>query len=345
MADLKTQIFIKLWDNINNKDARVWTFFSFYGATLALFFGSNTSLEVRILGLPVMFLISVWTIELVLSAEWWLARNQLMIARLEITEEEDLKGIVPRYYQYPGYRVETVMRFSLFVLSLITLFIFIYANFLLGSYVPVTAKDDQGQLLGKLVGLVRPALLVGLDCAAIFAITYCVAKRERQINDYWRLVAEFQKEHLKDEAGVKAVQTDSGKLTDEKLKSRWGSDRVTFSLRWGALLYIGMVFSAIIFLLFRATTDTGTPNHYVVLALFAIGLIAFIVARSQYNAWTKQSLSIEHSNLSDFAVSGLVQRGRPIFQRLTGSIFYLASLAGVVLANFPGILRGLTFCP
>jgi hypothetical protein len=69
MPDLRANLYDKLWENMANKDGRVWTFLSFYGAALAFFFGGDNRTELRLLGLPVIFAISVWTIQIILSAE------------------------------------------------------------------------------------------------------------------------------------------------------------------------------------------------------------------------------------------------------------------------------------
>jgi hypothetical protein len=121
--DLTSNLYDKLWENIHNKEARVWTFLSFYGAAITLFFSANVSSDLRILGFPIVLLISFWAINFVLQAEWWQVRNLLMIRRIQASNPS-IAAIVPSKYQTSSYDPDTLYSLSLIVLGAMSIFVF-----------------------------------------------------------------------------------------------------------------------------------------------------------------------------------------------------------------------------
>jgi hypothetical protein len=224
MPDLRANLYDKLWENMANKDGRVWTFLSFYGAALAFFFGGDNRTELRLLGLPVIFAISVWTIQIILSAEWWTIRNQMMVARVELSDLKHFKGIVPQAYQYPSYRPESLTIMSLYVLSIISLIIFLYGIVLVHIVAAAAAGNDSNSDMAKYVGGVvtayRPELLLLWQLGLVWAAVYTMNIRETQIDNCWKLAMSFENQHRLD-AKIPAVMTPKGELTLALLTEYW----------------------------------------------------------------------------------------------------------------------------
>jgi len=352
-ADLRTQLYTKLWDNITSKDARVWTFVSFYGAALALFFGSSITPEFRLLGLPVILVIALWTLHIALSAEWWLARNQMMIVRLELDRGTKLGGKIPDFYQYPGYRADSVIAFGLLALSLIALIVFTYASFLvafLSEPSPATAataasvktQPDNVQIqIQSLVSMLRPYLLVLLHGGAIFALIGVLSVREQQIDKYWQLAANFQKQHFNAPRQVVRVLTGDGPLTNATLKTLWAKDRRTFSLRGRAIFALLCVYGVALAPFLISYSSTNRLRITLSAIAFFIAIIAYAVSNNRYRAWIDGNHpSIIPWNLAHLAQSGFgwQRRDGARLMGISAFVFKVFSLLGIVFADVPQAL-------
>jgi hypothetical protein len=361
MPDLRADLYGKLWDNIGSRDARVWTFISFYGAVLALFFGSSITPEFRLLGLPIILVIAVWTIDLALSAEWWLVRNQMMVVRLELDDDSGLVGKVPSFYQYPGYRVD--LPFTLFALSIIAIFVFTYASFLLTSIdgtvanaaasPSATAPNAINLQIQAMVSKLRPLLLIILHGVAIQAAAHILSRRESQIDECWTLAGHYQSQHLGTPT-IKAVSTSGGELTDGRLRDGWAADRNLYSLRNRAILFIVLLYAVTIAPYFSASSTIGVKQLWATLAAYFGASIAYFIAGSQYRKWIPNApLSIALQNLNASAKSGFWSKRlfSPPFQRIpllmiaAGVMFQVLSWLGIVIADWPPALGYLhKFC-
>jgi hypothetical protein len=355
MPGLKADLYGKLWDNIGSRDARVWTFMSFYGAALALFFGSSITPEFRLLGLPVILVIAIWTIDIALSAEWWLVRNQMMIVRLEQDDDSELAGKIPTFYQYPGYRVE--LPFTLMALSILAIFVFTYASFLLTSIdgtvanaavsSSATAPSAVNLQIQAMVSKLRPLLLVILHGAAILATAHILSRREIQIDECWILAGDYQNQHLNAPVAIKAVSTDGGPLTDNLLRVKWAANRDQYSLRYGAIPFIVLLYAVTIAPYFSASSTIGVKQLWTTLAAYFGALVAYFIARSQYRKWIPNApLSIALQNLRTSAKSGFWSKRlfSPPFQRIpffmiaAGIMFQILSWLGIVIVDWPPAL-------
>lgn len=354
MPDLRADLYGKLWDNIASRDARVWTFMSFYGAALALFFGSSITPEFRLLGLPVILVIAVWTINLALSAEWWLVRNQMMIVRLEVDDDSGLVGKVPTFYQYPGYRVD--LPFTLLALSIIAIFVFTYASFLLTSIdgtaahaaasPSATAPSAVDLQIQTMVSKLRPLLLIILHSVAILVTAQILSRRESQIDECWVLAGDYQYQHL-NTANIKPVSTAGGELTDDRLRDNWAANRNLYSLRGCAIPFIVLLYAVTIAPYFGASSTIGAKQLWATLAAYVCASIAYFIARSQYRKWIPNApLSIAQQSVRASAKSGFWSKRlfSPPFQRIpllmiaAGVMFQILSWLGIVIVDWPPAL-------
>jgi hypothetical protein len=112
-------LYDKLWENINQKESRVWTFLSVYGAVIAIAVGSESVKALGFYGVFAVLLLTYWAIQIVFSADWWSIRNRLMVGRIERRFPHAVAGLIPRQYEQPAYSTDALNGISLLVLTLI----------------------------------------------------------------------------------------------------------------------------------------------------------------------------------------------------------------------------------
>jgi hypothetical protein len=116
--DFSLSLYNKLWDNINNKDTRLWTFLSIYGAAVALAFGVGKVANLELFTLLVIFVLTLWALFIVANASWWDSRNRIMISGIEAKFPEACKGVIPPFYTGIGSpRMERLNEVSVSVMA------------------------------------------------------------------------------------------------------------------------------------------------------------------------------------------------------------------------------------
>jgi hypothetical protein len=340
MLDLRANLYDKLWENMANRDGRVWTFLSFYGAALAFFFGGDNHTELRLLGLPLIFAISIWTIKIVLSAEWWMIRNQMMVVRVELSDLTHFKGIIPKIYQYPSYGPESLAVMSLYVLSIISFVIFLYGLVLLhviASGVNSTTDGSIEKYLGEIVVIYWPFLLLLWQFGLVWAAVHMMATREKQIDSCWKLALGFQNEHYEN-AEIPPVTTPNGELTGCLLGEYWQNDRRTQNLRKSTLLVLVLVIMSAVLMNLHAYSIFFPTYIYILIGAFLISMLSYILCYSSYCKWSsvQQTSKAGVQVISAKPWNGLrvFDKEAPAFPRVSACVFFLSFVTALVTCDF-----------
>src|SRR5215831_7579548 len=96
-------LYDKLWENMNAKEERLWTFLSFYGAAIALAFAAGEFVGIEIYALIIILALTTWAVLIITNANWWYYRNLLMVTRIEAQFSEAVKGVVTKRYRNPPF--------------------------------------------------------------------------------------------------------------------------------------------------------------------------------------------------------------------------------------------------
>jgi hypothetical protein len=225
--DLTSNLYDKLWENIHNKEARVWTFLSFYGAAITLFFSTNVSNDLRILGFPIVLLISFWAINFVLQAEWWGVRNLLMIRRIQASSPS-IAAIVPSKYQSSSYDPDTLYCLSLMVLGAMSAVVFSSFLFFLEKHDECAISRTSDLELCKLILNNRCFIELAIRGIGILLLFCMFGTREKHIDQYWNLVLGYRR-------------TDGVSVNDVELAKAWRRDRSKYSHRFQLFALLAFV--------------------------------------------------------------------------------------------------------
>lgn len=174
-------LYDKLWENITNKENRLWNFLAFYGVGIGIVLGTATdgklSFEVGFF----LLVLTYWAAEITLSADWWSVRNRLMIRGIESRAYEAIKGVIPRKYRGPKYSSESLHLASLFVLAVLGLIIFAFS----------AGVFEAGQKIKDLPDIIKILITYFL---LVLAFGRFANKREFLIKKYYDIFREFNKD-------------------------------------------------------------------------------------------------------------------------------------------------------
>ena len=311
--DFSRDLYGKLWDNINNKDARVWTFLSFYGAAIALFLSGRVSDELRVLGFPFLVLLSFWAIHLVLTAEWWSVRNRLMVTQIE-RSKPTLYKYIPDFYMKGRFSSENINSISLFVLVvMMSSFMFISVEYLRGFESCQNLKGFELTLcsaVSRYVGLLHISLVM----AYVLLLFWCMVSREKTIDDFFALVYHYETRVNSERAeNVEAPTSDWPWESTENILSNWRLDRQKYCWRGWFLLAIAFVafghelipLVAQVEIFDWSSLKTFLGNkRWLIIALLAFSL--FIIDWYRYLHWPlRENLKTTPHVISYFGFSGL----------------------------------------
>ncbi|MEA3029101.1 MAG: hypothetical protein QOJ53_310 [Sphingomonadales bacterium] len=191
--DLDKELYNKLWDNINNKDARVWQFISFYGATIGIILGGSATGGFLGLGILLIVIFSFWVLSLIYSSEWWSARNRLMVQAIEDTSKA-LSDNIPSFYR-SGFTTDEVNRVSIMVITFIQLFFMVFLIYSVDGnlFCHNVAADSIYRGICQWSGRYEWVLLVSLKFLFGFLLMWTFTQRQKRVRDYWNLVGDFRK--------------------------------------------------------------------------------------------------------------------------------------------------------
>jgi hypothetical protein len=166
-----------LWENMRSKEGRLWTFLSLYGAAVGLVFAGGQSSQIvgaELFALVIVMALTVWAVLIILNANWWYYRNQLMVTRIENRLPNAIKGVVPKpYYDDPNYHYEPLSKSSIFVLAI--LLALLYARTIWNYHGTASFQTLQSLVLVLLLYFL-------FSCSAI----YCLSDHENNINSYYK---------------------------------------------------------------------------------------------------------------------------------------------------------------
>ena len=179
------QLHAKLWENINTRESRIYTFLGIYGAALGVLYSTSAPVGVGIPGGIVMLLLSLWAARIITTADWWSVRNRLMIQRIEDMFPEVCDSAVPSSYRQYGYSSESLNRFSVGLVAAAALVLYSSVGYgLVAPHCPLSYFKLSG--------------LAFLAAFLLYSTSHIVAKRMSNIRQYWDLVNGYsQVEHLK----------------------------------------------------------------------------------------------------------------------------------------------------
>jgi len=210
-------LYDKLWENTIAKENRLWSFLSFYGAALALAFAAGQFAGQELLALIVLCGLTLWAALIVLNANWWYARNQLMVTRVENAFAVAIDGIIPQSYRDPRFRLDGLHRASMIVLGTLSGLLYVRVMWL---YLRPRAIDSWFTFAA--------VLILYLFFSA--SIRYVIREHERHIRSFF-----VAKQALLVEAKRAAGEAvDSNAVANSLLDATRRSRRET-RLRWAAL--------------------------------------------------------------------------------------------------------------
>ncbi len=171
--DFLLALYSKLWDNINNKDSRLWTFLSVYGGGVALVFTVGKLANVELYSVCVILVLTLWALSIVANATWWSLRNRLMIQGIENRFPGAKPGVIPSAYgTIRPPKMDKLSKASVFVLATVALVIYLRTTWPFLRAGSVT----NGEVLVSLV------LLYFLSGAAVF---WWVERIDEMVREYY----------------------------------------------------------------------------------------------------------------------------------------------------------------
>lgn len=290
--DLTKDLYGKLWDNINNKDARVWTFLSFFGAAIALFLGSSISDEMRVVGFPFLVLLGFWATHLVLAAEWWSARNRLMVTQIE-RANPSLYKYIPYFYMEPRFSSEKINSASLLVLiSITSLFMFI-SFFYLNNFNVCGGVANLRKITCRALGDSKQIIHICLAGAYVYLLFSCMMRRENTIDEYYKHVLHFETRSSENiPQGVMNPESDFPWKSLCSVSKNWQKDRKKYCWRPHfllAFLFVGFgdqLALSINNILQRKWNAFAELWPLSVLAFLSLAIVLYIWGWRRYVGWT-----------------------------------------------------------
>jgi hypothetical protein len=271
-----------LWENTRSKENRLWTFLSLYGAAVALVFAGGEASQAPgadLLAIAIVTALSTWAVLIIINANWWYYRNQLMVSRIEAKYPEAVKGLVPKaYFQDPNFKFDQLYKGSILLLSL--LLFLLYSRTIWSYHGPGTINSLQALSVVTLVYLVF-----------VLSAGYCLRQHEANIETYYSA-----KRNLLEDASAPSelpVQ-DRLKVLDDELKARRKNDvRIYVFL---LLILVGGVFD---FIIWRNGVGFGWLAAIAILQSMA-AIIFWVQAhlyRQPYSAKDRQAIdTLENAN-------------------------------------------------
>jgi hypothetical protein len=266
-------LYDKLWENINEKESRVWTFLSVYGAVIGIALGSGTVKSLGLYGVFAVLLLTFWAVEIVLNADWWSIRNRLMVGTIERRFPNAFGGVVPPQYTQAFYSNDVLNGISLLVLSLIAWLL--YLKTVLG-YLDSRGIQDVSTL----------AEIVLLYFTFVVLSYSAVAREESTLREYYYTYEKLYVAPASPEAGqpgaapvaitegpsaVPSIATVSGQDIPS-LEQREQNDRNRLRPRHILALLTGVAAAPVYIVLFGARS-LASGLLYGAVALFAVAAI------------------------------------------------------------------------
>ena len=177
-GEFQRHVYDKLWENINQKENRLWTFLAVYGGAIGIAFGTGAAQNLKPEIGFVLLSLTYWALEIILGAEWWSARNRLMIRGIELQNQKAIVGVIPTFYIRGGYIVEPLLNASLLIISAVGLIIFSMS---------VKAFDGNATVVSKLE-LAKIILNYFAFSWFVIRITHY---RETRIREYFRTLKDL----------------------------------------------------------------------------------------------------------------------------------------------------------
>lgn len=166
-----------LWENMRSKESRLWTFLSLYGAAVGLVFAGGQVSQVPgadLFAMLIVMALTTWAVLIILNANWWYYRNQLIVSRIEIQFPDTVKGIVPRiYHENPKYRYDQLSKGSILLLSLLLLLLY---SRTMWSYHSAGAINNWQSLV----------VVILLYVLFVLSADYCLRLHESNVADYYK---------------------------------------------------------------------------------------------------------------------------------------------------------------
>jgi hypothetical protein len=165
-----------LWENMRSKENRLWTFLSIYGAAVGLVFAGGQASRIPgadLFALIIVMALTVWAVLIILNANWWYARNQLMVTRIEGRLPKAVKGVVPKpYYENPNYRFDRLYQSSILVLGIL---LFLLYSRAIWSYHSTASFETVQSFVSALL----------LYLLLVSSALYCLNHHEATIRFYY----------------------------------------------------------------------------------------------------------------------------------------------------------------
>lgn len=251
--DFQLQLYSRLWENVNAKESRVWTFLSIYGAAVGLALTSNAVERIGPLLASVVLLLTGWAIHLVINADWWSHRNRLMIGGVEETFPSACIGIIPSFYsrEEPWFRIDRLHQVS--ILLMVVLATLVYGRVTL----------DLSKVTGIQSGIVA-IQLIAMNLIYLAIAAMALARLEANLGEYY------------------ATWRD---LTGRERADEWSRERQNrWQNRWRIWAAVLVVAACLLFDLCFLCNTSGQAVCFVVIAAVAqcISFALYVHLSSKY---------------------------------------------------------------
>ena len=224
--DFALALYNKLWENINNKDTRLWTFLSIYGAAVALAFGTGKLAGTELYASFVILVLTVWALFIVLNSTWWDHRNRLMVGGIEDKFPEAIRGVVPRSYKVIGvFSLDPLNYVSVVLLVIIAVAIYLET---LWPFLELGTIKSWDQLLMLSVLLISFAWS---SCAWVKAV-------EQRIDEYYLTIKELKMDEVAQVVVETAKPLPLAKHIESEIAEEDKKSRQLVRWRYHALLVV-----------------------------------------------------------------------------------------------------------
>lgn len=172
--DFLLHLYDKLWENMGAKEARLWSYLSFYGAAIALALGVGEFSNSELYSVIVVLALTVWALLIIINANWWYNRNRMMVIQIEkrFAQDGSLQGVIPKSYQDARFDFDRLYRGSVIVLAT------------LASLIYVRVMWEYGRA-DALWTSTAAAVIPVLYCVYLGSSVYCISQHESYISYFY----------------------------------------------------------------------------------------------------------------------------------------------------------------
>jgi hypothetical protein len=170
--DFLLHLYDKLWSLVSEKEKRLWTFLSVYGAAIGLVYSAGKFTGNELYTSLIVLALTLWAVLLIIDADWWSKRNRMLVKQIENQFSAAVTGIIPSTYHSLRPRGDSLYKTSILILLIVAIL----------TYTKTASLNWKTDSLNSMESIVVHSLLY---LFFVGGVIYCVHKREQDLRNYF----------------------------------------------------------------------------------------------------------------------------------------------------------------